>query len=124
MHDALSNSGWSAMELKMETLHQNGTLVPLLPRKQTIGCKWVYTLEFNPDGYTQTYSIDYDETFSPIAKISSILVFISLAADLNWTFFQLDVKKCLFIYLFFTWDLQEEFYMEEPPRFVVVSSNH
>jgi hypothetical protein len=38
-------------------------------------------------GYTQTYGIDYDETFSPVAKISSVCILISLAANLDWPCF-------------------------------------
>ena len=36
----------------MKALHHNGTreLVPLPPDKKTAGCKWVYTVKFNPDG--------------------------------------------------------------------------
>jgi hypothetical protein len=79
VQDALSNPGWrKAMELKMQALHQNETweLVPLPSRKHTVGCKLVYTVKYHPDGsvahlkahlvakgYTQTYGVDYDETF-------------------------------------------------------------
>jgi hypothetical protein len=116
------------MELEMKALHQNGTweLVPLPPSKKTVGCKWVYTVKFNPNGsierlkarlvakgYTQTYGIDYDETFSPVAKISSVRILISLAANLNWPLFQLDVKNA-----FLHGDLHKEVYMEQPPGFV------
>jgi hypothetical protein len=38
-------------------------------------------------GYTQTYGIDYDEKFSPIAKISYVHILISSAANLNWCLF-------------------------------------
>jgi hypothetical protein len=38
-------------------------------------------------GYTQTYGIDYDEKFSLVAKISSVRIFISSAANLNWYLF-------------------------------------
>jgi hypothetical protein len=86
------------MELEMKALHHNSTweLVPLLHPKKTVGCKWVYTVKFNPDGfverlkarllaksYTQTYGINYDEMFSLVAKISSIRILISLAANLD-----------------------------------------
>jgi hypothetical protein len=64
-------------------------------------------------GYPQTYSIDYDETFSLVAKISSVRVLISLAANLDWPLFQLDVKNA-----FLHGDLHEEVYMEQPPGFV------
>ena len=44
-------------------------------------------------GYAQTYSVDYSETFSPVAKLSSIRLFISLAATYEWPLHQLDVKN-------------------------------
>jgi hypothetical protein len=129
VQDALFDSGWrQAMELEMKALPQNGMweLVPLPPAKKTVGCKWVYIVKFNPGGsvellkarlvakvYTQTYGIDYDETFSQVAKISSVNILISLAANLNWPLFQLDAKNA-----FLLGDLHEEVYMEQPPRFV------
>ena len=36
---------------------------------------------------SQVEGIDYDETFSPVAKISSVRILISLAANLNWPLF-------------------------------------
>ena len=52
-------------------------------------------------GYTQSYGIDYDEIFSPIAKISFLCTLISLAANLDWPIFKLDVKNasCMETYM-------------------------
>jgi hypothetical protein len=57
--------------------------------------------------------VDYSETFSRVAKISSIRILISLIANLGWPLFQLDVNN-----VFLHGDLQEEVYMEQPPEFV------
>lgn len=43
-------------------------------------------------GHTYTYGFNYNENFSPIAKVSFVRVFISLAANLDWPLFQ----KCIF----------------------------
>jgi hypothetical protein len=48
-------------------------------------------------GYTQTYSIVYDQTFYPVANISLVCVLISLAANLDWPSFQLDVKNAFLL---------------------------
>src|SRR5581483_8805562 len=53
------------------------------------------------------------ETFSPVAKLSSIRLFISLAATYSWPLHQLDVKNA-----FLHGDLQEEVYLEQPPGFI------
>ena len=116
------------MKEEMDALDANGTweLVPLPPSKKAIGCKWVFTIKVNPDGsvarlkarlvakgYAQTYGINYSDTFSPIAKLASIQLFISLAAIHNWPLYQLDIKN-----VFLHGDIQEEVYMEQPPGFV------
>ena len=64
-------------------------------------------------GYAQTYGVDYSDTFSPVAKMTSVRLFISLAATHNWDLHQLDIKNT-----FLHDDLQEEVYMEQPPGFV------
>ncbi|XP_057434172.1 uncharacterized protein LOC130726869 isoform X2 [Lotus japonicus] len=116
------------MEEEMLALEHNATwdLVPLPAGKQAVGCKWVYTTKVNPDGslarlkarlvakgYAQTYGVDYTDTFSPVAKLSSVRILISLAATNHWPLFQLDVKNS-----FLHGDLQDEVYMEQPPGFV------
>ena len=86
------------MEVEMSALSKNATwsLVTRPLGKTTIGCRWVYTVKYLPDssierlkarlvakGHTQTYGVDYAKIFSPIAKISSIQILISLAANLG-----------------------------------------
>ncbi|CAM8921688.1 unnamed protein product [Rhodiola kirilowii] len=127
--EALAHSGWrDAMVEEMNALEANGTwvLTDLPPGTRSIGCKWVFTVKVNPDGsvarlkarlvakgYSQTFGIDYFDTFSPVAKLTSIRLLISLAASHHWPLHQLDIKNA-----FLHGDLQEPIYMEQPPGFV------
>ena len=64
-------------------------------------------------GYTQIYGCDYGDTFSPVAKIASIRLFLSMAAMCHWPLYQLDIKN-----VFLHGELLKEVYMEQPSGFV------
>jgi hypothetical protein len=63
-------------------------------------------------GFTQTYGIDYLETFTPIAKLNSVRVLLSLATNRDWPLQQLDIKNA-----FLNGNLEEEVYMDVPLGF-------
>jgi Reverse transcriptase (RNA-dependent DNA polymerase) len=97
-----------------------------LPRgKKVVRCKWVFIMKQSPEGkverykaqlvtkgYNQIYGIDHDETFAPVAKMSTARTLISLTVNSKWKLHQLDVKN-----VFLHGDLLEEVYMEIPPGF-------
>ena len=67
--------------------------------------------------FTKEYGIDYEETFAPIACISSVRVLLAVAAASKWDIFQMDVKNA-----FLNGDLSEEVYMQPPPGLSVESN--
>lgn len=127
--EALSHPGWrQTMIDEMTALESNQTwtLVPPPSGKSIVGCRWVYTVKVGPDGkidrlkarlvakgYTQVFGLDYSDTFSPVAKMASVRLFLSMAAMRHWPLYQLDIKNA-----FLHGDLEEEVYLEQPPGFV------
>ncbi|XP_076926353.1 uncharacterized protein LOC143589490 [Bidens hawaiensis] len=124
----LESKNWrDAMETEIDALRKNETWKKcvLPPEKIPVGCRWVFTVKHKPDGtierykarlvakgYTQTYGVDYSETFSPVAKIDTIRVLFSIVANEDWPFHQLDDKNA-----FLHGKLNKEVYMEAPPGF-------
>ncbi|KAK3004522.1 hypothetical protein RJ639_018855 [Escallonia herrerae] len=127
MHEALADPRWKeAMNEEMKSLQENKTweVIDRPPGKKPVGCRGIYTVKYKADGtierfkarlvakgYVQTYGIDYTETFAPVAKINTVRVLLSLAANLNWPLQQFDVKNA-----FLHGELSEEVYMELPPK--------
>lgn len=65
-------------------------------------------------GFLQKKGTDFGEIFSPVVKMTSIRVFLGLAASLNLELEQMDVRTA-----FLHGDLDEEIYMEQPEGFEV-----
>ncbi|GJU10635.1 retrovirus-related pol polyprotein from transposon TNT 1-94 [Tanacetum coccineum] len=101
------------------------TLVPLPNGKIAIGSKWVYinkkdkhdTTTKNKarlvaQGYSQEEGIDYNETFSPVARMKAIMIFLAFATYMNFKVYQMDVKSA-----FLNGKLKEEVYVKQPLGF-------
>ena len=71
-----------------------------------------YNTRLVAQGYNQVQGIDYNETFSPVVKVTTILLILALAVTPKWTLRELNVKN-----IFFHRDLSEIIFMEQPPSF-------
>ena len=87
-----------AMNEELQALEKNNTwdIVNLPKNKKPVGCKWVYKIKYNSDGtierykarlvakgFTQTYGLDYQETFAPVAKMNTVRILLSVATNLG-----------------------------------------
>ncbi|GKB97199.1 putative ribonuclease H-like domain-containing protein [Tanacetum coccineum] len=101
------------------------TLVDLLNSKRAIGTKWVFRNKKDErgiviknkarlvaQGYTKQEGIDYDEFFTPVARIEEIRLFLAYASFKDFVVYQIDVKRA-----FLSGKIKKEVYVCQPPRF-------
>lgn len=131
MSSERSQKWTKAMEEEMSSLEENKmfTLCTLPEGKRVVGGRWVFAVKENPDqsetfkaryvakGYSQVEGIDYKETFSPTASMTSVRMLIQEAAQDDLVLHQMDVKTA---YLHAPMDY--EVYMEQPEGFEVEST--
>jgi transposase InsO family protein len=112
-----------ACQYEMDALAKNEVwvLVYLPPGRKAVKSRWVfkrkadlrYRARVVAKGFTQIFGLDYDETFSPVARFESLRLLLALAALEDWEIHQMDVKSA-----FLNGLLDEEIYMEQPEGFV------
>ncbi|PKU85121.1 Retrovirus-related Pol polyprotein from transposon TNT 1-94 [Dendrobium catenatum] len=118
----------SAMAAEFSALQQNRTwsLVPRPTDKPILGCKWTFKNKLLPNGQierhkarlvaqgcSQEFGVNYTETFSPVAKMVTIRILLTIALHNQWSVIQLNVANA-----FLHGDLLDEIYMKQPAGFV------
>jgi len=123
--DLIEGKLWkNAMEEELESLKKNDTWdrVTLPNGRRNIASKWIFKKKTNSvghvekfklqlvaKGYLQVEGVDFDEIFSPIAKLTSIILPMYLATKFDLEIEQMDVMRT-----FILGDLEEEIYMKQP----------
>lgn len=121
-----------AMEDEMRALEENDTyeLVPLPEGRKSVGGRWVFSVKLHANGeekckarfvakgYSQLPDVDYHETFSPTARITSIRTLMQLAVQHDLFVHQMDVKTA-----FLNAPIDCELYIEQPNGFVIEGKN-
>ncbi|GJY32367.1 retrovirus-related pol polyprotein from transposon TNT 1-94 [Tanacetum coccineum] len=126
---AMTEPSW--IDAMQEEIHeferlQVWELVSCLNKVMRIKLKWIYkvkTDEFGrvlnnkarlvAQGFRQEKGIDFKESFTPVARIEAICIFVANAAKKNMTIFQMDVKTA-----FLNGELKEDIYVSQPEGFV------
>jgi hypothetical protein len=117
-----------AVHNEMDSILSNGTW-ELTERPygcKPVGCKWVFKKKLRLDGtiekymarlvakgYTQNEEEDFFDTYSPVARLTTIRALLSLAASYGLIVHQMDVNTT-----FLNEELDEEIYMDQPDGFV------
>jgi hypothetical protein len=128
--DSTERKLWKhTMVEEMESLHNDETwdLVKLPNERNIVGSKWVFKKKMNvasqvekfkarlvAKGYSQVEGVDFGVIFSPVEKLTSIRVLMSLDATFDLEIKQMDAKI-----MFLHGDLEEQIYMKQPEGFVV-----
>ncbi|KAK2361432.1 putative mitochondrial protein [Trifolium repens] len=123
--EACKSDNWvQAMNSELDALAKTGTwkIVDLPPHVKPIGSKWVYKIKHKADGsierykarlvakgYNQVEGLDFFDTFSPVAKLTTVRLLLAVAAIRGWHIHQLDVNNA-----FLHGKLQEDVYMTIP----------
>uniref|UniRef100_A0A8I7B3U5 Polyprotein n=1 Tax=Hordeum vulgare subsp. vulgare TaxID=112509 RepID=A0A8I7B3U5_HORVV len=123
-----SNKWLEAMKSEIGSMYENKvwTLVDLPDERRAIENKWifkkktdangnvtVYKARLVAKGFRQIQGVDYEETFSPVAKLKSVRIMLAIAAFYDYEIWQMDVKTA-----FLNGNLKEELYMMQPEGFV------
>ena len=126
--EAARHSHWlQAMNEELDALESNNTweVTDLPAGKTAIGCKWLYTTKYDPQrestryksrlvilGNRQKYGVDFDQTFAPVAKLTTVRSLLAVAAIKGWYTHQMDVKNA-----FLHGKLEDVVYMKFPPGY-------
>lgn len=107
--------------------------IPIPEDRNVIGTKWIYEnksdengnltrnkVRLVTEGYTQIEGVDFDETFTLVARLESIRLLLGISYMIKFKLYQMDVKS-----VFLNGYLNEEFYVEKPKGFIISSfPNH
>lgn len=125
--EAASQQVWREAMVEYSSIIKNDVweIVPRPEGKSVVTSRWLYKIKYAADGsiekykvrfvargFSQIEGVDYEETFAPVARYTSIRSIISIAAEMGWSIHQMDVKTA-----FLNGIIQEEVYIEQPQGF-------
>ena len=126
--DAIKHPSWKeAMTEEYQSIMKNDVweIVPRPKGKSVVSSKWIFKIKHAADGsiekykarfvargFSQKEGIDYEETFAPVARYTTVQAVLAIAASKGWKVHQMDVKTT-----FLNGKILEEVYLEQPEGF-------
>ena len=122
----------NAMSNEINSHKENGTWSLIAKPKDCniVDCKWVFKLKTNKDGqrnifkarlvargFTQVYGQDFVDTYSPVCRMSSFRLFLSIVATHDFELKQIDIATA-----YLNAPLNENIYMNQPDGFVDINN--
>lgn len=122
----------SAIEEELQSFEENQVweLVETERDVTVVDSRWVFKRKSSADGevkyrarlvakgFTQKYGIDYNETFSPVVRYSTLRILFALTVKLNLDIRHLDIKTA-----FLNGNLSEKVFMKIPEGFICSESD-
>lgn len=118
-----------AIQEELRALHKNNTwtLSELPSDRKAINCKWVFTVKRGESGNiiqyrarlvakgcSQTKGLDFNETYSPVSRLTTLRILLSVANEKQYYIHQMDFKSA-----FLNGTLNETIYMKQPPGYEI-----
>jgi len=116
-----------SMNVELDNIESKGTWIEtVLPAgRRAVGCRWVFKVKEDADGkiikyksrlvaqgFSQQPGVDYEETFAPVGRATSLRILLSILANKDYYVKQLDVEGA-----YLNGELDVEIYMKYPPGF-------
>jgi hypothetical protein len=126
--EAIQKKEWAdAMIAEYQSITKNDVWEIVPKSKDVVSSKWLFKIKhaangsiekykaiFFAHGFSQKEGINYEETFTPMARYTSIRTIIALTAKMKWKLHQMDVKTT-----FLNGVIEEEVYIEQPQGFEI-----
>ena len=132
--EALQNPTWKKpMDHEYDAFIKKKVWEVILPPPDTniVGSRWTHICKCNQDrtvrdksrvvaqGFTQTFGVNYDETYAPVSQLVSLWTICMIVAWNNWLIHQMDIYNT-----YVNADLEELIYVQQPPGYIQQSDQH
>jgi hypothetical protein len=116
-NSAAKHPAWlSAIDAEIQALKNNDTwdLVQRPASHNVVGCRWIFKTKLRADGsierhkarlvakgFSQIHGLDFEDTFSPMVRLATVRIILSIEVTSRWLLHHLDVKNAISLWSYF-----------------------